>query len=419
MSTGPGFSSEFYEGQNEPPETGKGAFDPRFKLTPFDEITLPTDPDSLVQGILPRTGLAVIWGAFKCGKSFWLFDVMMHVAIGWFYRGRRVQQGPVVYIALEGVRGFRKRVVAWRIHHLAKHQGRIPFYLLGVSLDIIKDHDKLILAIRAQLGEQMPVAVVIDTLNRALVGDESNSRDMGNFVRAADAISAAFQCLVPIVHHCGWDGSRPRGFSGLPGADEAQISVTHDENTSIIAVKVEHAKEFEAGAEFACRLIQVPLGTDKDGEKITSCVAVPVEGEAAAAKPGKKLLPAAVAGLRSLHDCLADIGCPAPSSDEHIPKGVTTVSFAQWREYLLKHSIIEGTNYGRVQFHRIRVTLKNAGKIGIWGDFVWSVSPVSSRFKSVSRNGPLGEGSAVSSVSPPLRGDTGDTPPPRGYLGRI
>src|SRR5262245_47697138 len=88
-------------------------------LKHFDSITISEDPTYLVKNILPDIGLAVLFGAEKCGKSFWLFDLLMHVALGWEYRGHDVCQGPVVYCALEGGRGFAKRIVAWREKHLA------------------------------------------------------------------------------------------------------------------------------------------------------------------------------------------------------------------------------------------------------------------------------------------------------------
>ena len=55
-----------------------------------------------------------------------LLDVrsQMHVALGWEYRGRRVQQGAVVYLALEGGHGFPARVEAWRRRHLNGHASR-------------------------------------------------------------------------------------------------------------------------------------------------------------------------------------------------------------------------------------------------------------------------------------------------------
>ena len=46
-----------------------------------------------------------------------MFDLSMHIALGRGYRGRHVQQGPVVYLALEGGRGFTHRVEAFRRRH--------------------------------------------------------------------------------------------------------------------------------------------------------------------------------------------------------------------------------------------------------------------------------------------------------------
>ena len=48
---------------------------PRIKLVAFDEITLGTGRGYLVKGLIPRTGLTVIWGPPKSGKSFWTFDI--------------------------------------------------------------------------------------------------------------------------------------------------------------------------------------------------------------------------------------------------------------------------------------------------------------------------------------------------------
>ena len=86
----------------------------QFKLKRFHEIVLSTAPNYLIKGLLPRRGLAVIWGLPKCGKSFVAFDMGMHIALGRSYRDRRVQAGTVVYLAPEGGGGFPARVEAWR-----------------------------------------------------------------------------------------------------------------------------------------------------------------------------------------------------------------------------------------------------------------------------------------------------------------
>jgi RecA-family ATPase len=74
---------------------------------------------------------------------------------------------------------------------------------------LVADYEDLIADIRAQLGATIPAVITIDTLNRAIQGDENSSGDMSKFIRAADAIRAAFDCLVIIVHHCGIVGNRP------------------------------------------------------------------------------------------------------------------------------------------------------------------------------------------------------------------
>ena len=52
----------------------------------------------------------------------------MHVAINRKYRRRHVQQGSVVYLALEGGSGFAGRIAAWRKRCLAEHDRAVPFF---------------------------------------------------------------------------------------------------------------------------------------------------------------------------------------------------------------------------------------------------------------------------------------------------
>jgi hypothetical protein len=90
-----------------------------------------------------------------------VFDLAMHVARGIRYRGRRVQQGVVVYLALEGGYGFRARIEAYRRSHDIKDA---PFYLVTDRTSMVQDHVGLVADIQRQIGKSMPVLVVIDTL---------------------------------------------------------------------------------------------------------------------------------------------------------------------------------------------------------------------------------------------------------------
>ena len=275
----------------------------RFELTRFNAVLLSSSSAYLVKGLIPRGGLTVVWGPPKCGKSFWTFDVAMHVARGEPYRGRRVQDGVVVYLALEGGNGFRARIEAYRRTH---NIDDAPFYLMTERTDLVKDHEALIAAIRAQIPGDMPALVVIDTLNRSLAGSESKDEDMAAYIRAADAIREAFDCAVVIVHHCGVDGSRPRGHTSLTGAADAQHAVSRDGADNIV-VTVEWMKDGPEGDVIVSRLEHVDLGADTDGESVSSCVVVPGETSTPASRgkkvTGTKKVAPQAAALKAISAC--------------------------------------------------------------------------------------------------------------------
>jgi AAA domain len=291
----------------------------RFELIPFDKIAFDTTPAYLVKGLIPRIGLCVFWGPPKCGKSFLVFDLLMHVALDWKYRGRRVQQGAVVYCAFEGQTGLRNRVEAFRQRKLVEGAGGVPFYLIADAMNLVADHPALIASVRAALGDTKPAAIALDTLNRSMPGSESSDEDMTAYVKAGDALRIAFDCAVVIVHHCGHEGTRPRGHSSLIGAIDAQIAVKRDDADNIIAT-VELMKDGPQGDEFASRLEVVEIGIDDDGDKITSCVIVPVEELAPSRKERPQKLPnAARRAFEALHDVIGESGeIPPPSP--HIPR---------------------------------------------------------------------------------------------------
>jgi AAA domain len=260
----------------------------RFQIARFGTIKPDSTAQYLVKGLLQSTGLAIVWGPPKCGKSFWVFDLLMHVALDWTYRGHRVTPGPVVYCALEGAQGHKNRIEAFRRGKMSEAADSDPlFYLMSTPLSLVRDHKAFVADISKQLGDLKPVAVCIDTLNRSLEGSESSDEDMSAYVRAADAIRDAFGCLVIIVHHCGHGGDRPRGHSSLMGALDVQIAVRRDATDNIVA-ELELSKDGETGLQFVSRLKVVEIGTDQDGDPITSCVIEAVDAPAGAPKAPAK-----------------------------------------------------------------------------------------------------------------------------------
>jgi hypothetical protein len=349
---------------------------PRFELVAFEKIKLDATSPYLVKGLIPRVGLIVVWGPPKCGKSFWTFDLSLHVALGWEYRGRRTRQGGVVYCALEGAAGFRARVEAFRQAKLSETPVDVPFHLISSPMSLVADHAALIAAIRAVLGDAVPAAVAIDTLNRSIAGSESDDRDMAAYIHAADVIRDAFDCAVIVVHHCGVDASRPRGHTSLTGAADAQVSIKRDAADNIIAT-VEWMKDGPQGDEIISRLHQLEVGFDEDGEAITSCVIEPVEGMGRTVKAEKsaRITKGAKIALDALHEAIGELGAvPAPSN--HIPPATRTVSRAQWRDFAYRRGIStsDKPDASRIAFTRAAECLLAAKRVGIWEEQAWAIS---------------------------------------------
>lgn len=260
----------------------------RYRLLGGAELCNAAPMRWLIQGVLPRDGLAAWYGPSGSGKSFLVLDAAATVAgaaAEWFER--RVIKAPVTYLCLEGEAGLGKRAQAW-----ARHKGKPlpdglkfvtqPFSLLSNDL-----HD-LARAIKA--GGGVEGLVIIDTLSRAAPGaDENSSVDMGRLIAAAKELQGLVGGLVLLVHHVGKDGGKGlRGHSSLFAALDSAIEVSA--NDARRAWTVAKSKDDITGESHPFRLEIVNVGVDDQGEPITSCVVIPDQSTAEvirkAAPPG-------------------------------------------------------------------------------------------------------------------------------------
>jgi hypothetical protein len=342
----------------------------RIYLVPFDEIKLGTERRYLIKGLIPRTGLVLVWGPPKSGKSFLVFDMVMHVALDQLYRGRRVRGGPAVYCAFEGQSGFQARKEAFSSEFLAKNTKNVPFYLQPVTIDLVNDASELTKVIRQTLGKVKPMVIVLDTLNRSLRGSESSDQDMSAYIRAADSLREVFDCGVIIVHHCGLDANRPRGHTSLTGAVEAQLAVDR-RSTGEISMTVEYMKDGPEGDRIVSRLKQVQVGVDDDGEPITSCVVLPAD--IASMRAETKVPPSAKLALDALNEAIAESG--EVVSGGGIPQQTRTVPLVRWREVCEAKMIADSQKPDSKYkaFVRASKKLQDLKIIGVYNDRVWVV----------------------------------------------
>lgn len=260
---------------------------PRFVVVPDSEYADRKPLTWLIKGVLPRAELAVLFGASGSGKSFLVFDMAAAIATGQPWRDRKVTQGRVVVIVAEGALGYRNRLAAY----VRQHDGGFPG--IGIIADqpnLLADRDHLELAkqIEAKGGADL---IVIDTLAAASPGANENAgEDMGKIIAHCKQLHKATGALVLLVHHSGKDESKgARGWSGLRAAVDVEIEIGRREDYRLATIT--KMKDGDEGTAFAFRLLPVEVGTDEDGEPITSCVVealttVPSPARIRAPQPG-------------------------------------------------------------------------------------------------------------------------------------
>lgn len=353
----------------------------RLRLIPFNEIIrIDTGPIWLVRGIIPREGLIAAWGRPKSGKSFIVMDMMMHVALGWDYRGHKVMQGPVVYLAAEGANGVKKRVAGFHHERMSEAADEnVDFHLVAANVDLIGEHRPLIQRIKETLPDRTPVAVAIDTLNRTLVGSENSDESMGDYIKAADAIRDAFGCAVVVVHHCGHDDSRMRGHSSLLGALDAQLAIKRD-TEGTITMTVQDVKDGEEGTILCSRLKKVELPYEQDGEPVTTCVveAVDEPAEQRVQRGGTRLSPTENRIMKGIFNALADPAAPwqtiKPHRNGRTLRGVSRLDAA---DGLMRAGILQRAPNGRPtpgdRKHLSNTILKcvDNGVLGCDEEYIW------------------------------------------------
>ncbi len=262
---------------------------PRFTFEPVHQFSSATALPWIIKGVLPKAGLAVVYGASGSGKSFAVLDMSLAIARGVEWRGKRVRQGKVAYIAAEGADGFRKRVAAYAQHHQIDLT-TVPMSVLNAAPNLMEKTDAadIVKGINAVDGADV---IVVDTFAQTTPGANENAgEDVGKALAHCKRIHEKTGALVVLIHHSGKDATKgARGWSGLRAAADAEIEVIRSDQGR--ALRLSKNKDGEDGLEWGFDLEVVQLGVDEDLDPITSCVvieaAVPAVGGVAARKMGK------------------------------------------------------------------------------------------------------------------------------------
>lgn len=201
------------------------------------------DPVWAIPGIIPA-GLTLLAGRPKIGKSWLMMQIAFAIATGGHALGVSIQQGRVLYLALEdSERRLHKRMIAqgWP----AEARGAVKFLLYRDFRDQIEYLNSGGGSRLAKHLEQEGYRLlVIDTFSKAFKGDQNDNAEMTAAISPIHEKANALDIAAIIVHH----HAKPKGTDPNPVDDIMGSSAIAGVADTIIGLYKEQGK---AGAKLA------------------------------------------------------------------------------------------------------------------------------------------------------------------------
>jgi hypothetical protein len=347
-------------------------FDPSdvYPTIDADGMAAVTVADDFVEDFLTAGQMSVLYGPSNSGKTFFATDLALHVALGWRWRDRDVNQGGVLYVAAEGSYGIRNRIVAFRNHYGLS--GKVPLTVIPTTVNLLNDDaavQRLVNTIKVKAQQFGGISmVVLDTLARVMSGgNENSSEDMGALIANCDKVRQACDAHLMLVHHTGKDlAAGARGHSSLRAATDTEIEIAVGLDGSVASVTKQ--RELEVAGEFGFGLETLEIGTNLRGKPVTSCVVVPsdVAMRKRARRPSGKNQKVI---FKALMKAVTDIG-EGRSGPEH--PFVRGVSVEAWQRYAYPMMAGE-SRHKSTAFVRAFEGLLESEFVGHYDDFVWVI----------------------------------------------
>lgn len=364
------------------PETGETEDQPeqdkpknKFHYINAPDVEIDLDVNDFVQGLLTESAMSVVYGESNCGKTFFMSDLAFHVAQGKEWNKKRVEKGNVLYLSLEGNRGIKNRIAAYKAENKVNLDG---FLMMPCQVDFINSEEDITQLI--ELVKQANIEfnndvklIVIDTLARAIGGgDENSGVDMGTLVKHSDLIRQYTNAHICFIHHSGKDKARgARGHSSLRAAVDTEIEISRTEGADYSVVKVPKQRDMERDDDFQFKLKRVVLGVNCYNEEVTSCVVEPydLQMDTEEKMKTKQVSGKTKAAFDALKEAIMEKGFKG--SGQNMPN-CKVVTIDVFKEYLQMRGILsENSRSAYTQYDRVSQKLIDEKLINIRYKYVW------------------------------------------------
>lgn len=211
--------------ETDDPRGPEPNLDTRYKPNQLSKARVNLPPlEWLVDGIIPKQGIGMLFGAPESYKTFITLDLALSIATGlgvnWWPERR--EPADVLYMAAEGTHALKgKRVDSWLSKNLIPglDQNLDRFHLIDSVIPYEYGSEWRNLVAWLRYYDIAPKLLVVDTHSRAMLGwDESSPGDTAKATHRMEEFAKEFGCFVLAIHHTGKDENRgARGSSALLG----------------------------------------------------------------------------------------------------------------------------------------------------------------------------------------------------------
>lgn len=230
-------------------------FPASFRLLNDTQLMDLPDPRWIVDGLIPESGLTVVWGLPGSCKTIGVASLTVAIATGRNWFGHQVKnRGASIYVAAEDTSGWKVRLRAAKRAADAPLTHSLDIFTFPDGVQLLDDAsvERFIRFVQAE-GEGQPWlktlrCVVIDTYAASTVGgNENSSEDTTKALANARRIMKELQCAAILVHHANASGNRERGHSALRGDADAMFMFKEEDTTILVeSEKVKNGAPFKS-----------------------------------------------------------------------------------------------------------------------------------------------------------------------------
>lgn len=350
-----------------------------------EDSKIEDDAEDIITGLIPPKSVGFLYSPSGLGKTFFALHAGSQIAGGTPFLGRGTTRGAVLYIALEGGGRIGRRLRAAIIGYELPPR-TVARLLKGIVLGRESEADvgvATIIEAAKQLAKiaDIPVRlIVIDTLAKALAGDDENeAAAISAVISQSTKIAVYTGASVLIVHHPGKDAQRGmRGSYSLYADADFVLRVDGEKGQEAKSLFLEKAKDDEDGVIVgAFKLEKVTLGRNRYGNEITSMIVKPLDQAQSSSRMIKRPRTETQTGraLIELEHLFASAECKSVEHHDRIPAGTRVVSKEDWKSACRrKHLSAEGGEVAEIQaFKRAHNNLSKSGLIGSFDGLIWLI----------------------------------------------